>query len=375
MPSRTLTPTEIEAFGAELDALHRDIVGSLGEREAAYIRRVLATVRYTEIGGRAALMLGWFPPAWLAGAGLLGFSKIVENMELGHNVMHGQYDWLNDPALRGDTYEWDNVCDGDQWRHYHNYVHHTFTNVRDVDRDIGYGALRLFPEQPWTPAALLQPVTAAVLAAFFQWGVGGHDLELELAAAGKKPWRDVAKKVPAFFKKASRQLAKDYVVFPTLAGPAFIPVLTGNATANLARNLWTFGIIFCGHFTENAETFAPEVLDGETRGQWYLRQIRGSSNLSGGEAFHFMSGNLSHQIEHHLFPDVPAVRYAEMAEKVREICARYGVPYNTGSFRKQFGSVVKRIFVHALPTKPSPSPGSARAAEGRSAALANEIAA
>jgi fatty acid desaturase len=62
-----------------------------------------------------------------------------------------------------------------------------------------------------------------------------------------------------------------------------------------------------------------------------------------------MSGNLSFQIEHHLFPDLPANRYGEIAPEVREICERYGIPYNTGPLRKQFGSVVKKICRLALP--------------------------
>ena len=62
-----------------------------------------------------------------------------------------------------------------------------------------------------------------------------------------------------------------------------------------------------------------------------------------------MSGHLSHQIEHHLFPEIPASRYPEMAPRVRAICERYGQAYNTGSLRKQLGSVARRIFKHALP--------------------------
>lgn len=350
--SRKLTPAEIEAFGAELDALRNDVIASLGERDAAYIRRTQALVRYSEIGGRALLLAGWLPPAWLAGTGLLSLSKIVENMELAHNVMHGQYDWMNDPALRGDTYEWDIACDGDQWRHSHNYMHHTFTNVRGVDRDVGYGLLRLFPEQKWRPKILFQPLAALSLASFFEWYVAVHDLEIDRAVDGKKPWRAVLRQLPPVLKKGARQIGKDYVLFPLLAGPAFLPVLTGNAVANFARNYWTFAIIFCGHFTEDVTLFEPQGLEGETRGQWYLRQLHGSGNLEGGKVFHFMTGNLSHQIEHHLFPDVPAARYAEMAPRVRAICAKYGQVYNTGSFTKQFTGVLKRIAKHTLPTKP-----------------------
>jgi linoleoyl-CoA desaturase len=353
--NRKLTRKEVASFGAELDAVRSEIMASLGEEEANYIRKVQALVRYSEIAGRGLLFLGWFPPAWLAGTGLLSVSKIAENMELGHNVMHGQYDWLNEPALRGDTYEWDTACHADAWRHSHNYMHHTFTNITGKDRDVGYGILRLFPEQKWEPHTLFQPLQAAALAVLFQWGVAFHDLELEKLRTGEKTLREVAQELPPVVKKAVRQLGKDYVFFPLLAGPAFAPVFAGNLTANLARNLWAFAIIFCGHFTEHVESFDEAVLANESRGDWYLRQLRGSSNLTGGKVFHFMSGNLSHQIEHHLFPDVPAVRYADMAPRVQEICERYGQYYNTGSFRAQFTSVIKRIFKYSLPNPKQPA--------------------
>ncbi|MCU0687598.1 MAG: fatty acid desaturase, partial [Polyangiaceae bacterium] len=57
----------------------------------------------------------------------------------------------------------------------------------------------------------------------------------------------------------------------------------------------------------------------------------------------------SHQIEHHLFPDIPSARYPEMAPQVREICARYGQAYNTGGLGRQFASVVRTLLVNALP--------------------------
>lgn len=348
--NRVLSPAEIDAFGAELDALRQSVMDSVGEREATYIRNVQKFVRYSEIGGRALLMAGIFPPAWLLGAGLLGVSKIVDNMELGHNVMHGQYDWMNDPAFNGNTFDWDTVCTADNWRHTHNYMHHTYTNVQDVDHDIGYGVLRLFPEQEWSPRFLLNPIMAGFLAVTFQWTLALQSLELEKVLHGDKTWKQVREEFKPIGAKMRSKFFKDYVFFPLIAGPFFLPVLTGNIAANLIRNLWTFSIIFCGHFTEDAETFPEDCLKTETRGQWYLRQIRGSSNLEGGRWFDFMTGNLSYQIEHHLFPTVPAVRYKEMSVKVREICQRYGQHYNSGPFTKQFSTVLKRIFRYSLPT-------------------------
>lgn len=350
--SRALTPAEIEAFGAELDQLRRDTVAKLGQEDADYIYKIRRFVRYSEIGSRAALMtLGWIPPVWLAATALLGVSKIVNNMELGHNVMHGQFDWMNDPSLRGSQYEWDTVCTADNWRHTHNYMHHTYTNVDGVDHDIGYGVLRIFPEQKWEPRFLLNPIMAGFLAVTFEWTLALQSLELEKVQTGEKTWADVRKQLPPMLAKMRRQFLKDYVFFPLLAGPMALPVLAGNFTANIIRNLWAFSIIFCGHFTEDAEIFPPSVLENETRGHWYLRQLRGSSNLTGGKLMHIMSGNLSHQIEHHMFPDIPANRYAEMSVKVREICEKYGQHYNTGSMWKQYSTVWGRIFKGALPNR------------------------
>ena len=143
------------------------------------------------------------------------------------------------------------------------------------------------------------------------------------------------------------------MIFPALSGPFFLFPLAGNVTANLVRNVWSFTIIFCGHFPEGTHEFTEEETENESRGQWYYRQLLGSANLSGSRPFHILAGNLSFQIEHHLFPDLPANRYAEISDEVREICERYGIPYNVGPLGKQFGSVVKKICRLALPDRRS----------------------
>ncbi|HEY0973143.1 MAG TPA: acyl-CoA desaturase, partial [Solimonas sp.] len=267
------------------------------------------------------------------------------------NVMHGQYDWMRDPHLQGRTYEWDIAGTSDSWRRTHNFKHHTYTNVRGMDDDIGYGLLRIFPEQRWYPSRLLQPMYAALLAIWFQWGVAIQELELGSAFKGRKSWRELWAEFRPMGSKAARQLLKDYLLFPLLAGPGFVAVMFGNMVANGLRNLWTFSVIFCGHFTANAEVFPKASIVNESRGHWYLRQLRGSSNLSGGRLLHVLTGNLSHQIEHHLFPDLPSRRYSQIAPEVRAICARYGQHYNTGSFAWQFAQVWWRIFRHAFPSR------------------------
>lgn len=350
--TRSLSSAELDQLALELDAIRQRTLADLGEADAAYIRKIVAMVRYSGLAGRGLLMLGWLPPAWLAGTGLLALSKILENMEVAHNVLHGQYDWMNDPSLNAKTYEWDIVGTSANWCKTHNYMHHTFTNIKGVDDDVGYGLIRLFPEQRWSPFFLGQPLYAVIFALLFQWGVAIQDLELGKYFKGKKTKQQLALEYAPVRDKIRRQLFKDYVFFPLIAGPSFIPVFLGNLAANGIRNVWTFSIIFCGHFTEDAEIFPKSVLENESRGHWYYRQIRGSSNLTGGRLMNLLSGNLSHQIEHHLFPDLPAHRYAAIAIEVQDICRRYGIHYNTGSFARQFGQVVWRILRHSLPSEP-----------------------
>ena len=350
-----LTPEQLEAFGAELDAIRQRTLAELGERDATYIRKVIRAQRGLEIGGRALLMASLLPPAWLAGTAALSLSKILDNMEIGHNVMHGQYDWMNDPALSGKAFEWDTACPGDQWRHSHNYMHHTHTNIVGKDRDIGYGVLRMSEDQPWEPYYLGNPLYATLLALFFQYGVALHDLETDRIRTGEIRWGQRQREIgAAIWKKVRRQTVKDYVLFPLLSGPSAPLVLAGNATANLARNVWSFMIIFCGHFPDGVEEFSEEETENETRGEWYYRQLLGSANLTGGKLFHILSGNLSHQIEHHLFPDIPAHRYAEISVEVRKICERYGIAYNSGPLHRQFGTVVRKICRLALPNSKRP---------------------
>ena len=347
--SRALTAAEVEEFGRKIDAIRADTMAKIGKQDADYVYKVRDFVRYSEIASRGMLMFGgWIPPVWLLGTALLGVSKIVENMELGHNVMHGQFDWLNDPSLNGANYDWDTICTGEDWKYTHNYIHHTYTNVLGKDHDIGYGVMRMTRGQKWQPQHLFNVPIAMVLSTAFEWLLSLQRLELEQVIGGHKSLKEVYVQSRSLRKKMVRQFAKDYVFFPVIAGPMFLPVISGNFFANLIRNYWSSAVIYCGHFTEDAEVMEDNT-ENETKAEWYLRQIRGSSNFTGGKLVHFMSGNLSHQIEHHLFPDVPANRYQEMAPAVRAVCAEYGQHYNTASFAKQLSTVYKRLAVHSLP--------------------------
>ncbi|WP_459547721.1 fatty acid desaturase family protein [Nocardia sp. X0981] len=346
-----LTDTDVESLGQELDGIRRSVEQSLGERDARYIRRTIAAQRGLELAARAVLFGSRNRWAWLAGTAMLSVAKIIENMELGHNISHGQWDWMNDPEIHSSSWEWDMTGPSAQWRRAHNYSHHTYTNVLGKDEDLGFGILRMTRDEPWRPLHLVQPIANIVLAAGFEWGIALHDWKIEKQLSGVPRFQLDSEPNKLFGRKVLRQLAKDFVIYPAITGPAFASTLKANATANLIRNLWAYAVIFCGHFPDGAEKFTEEQLAGETPGEWYLRQMLGSANFSAGPVMGFMSGNLSYQIEHHLFPDLPSNRYPEVAIAVRELCEKYDLPYTTGSLAKQYLLAFRTIHKLALPDR------------------------
>jgi fatty acid desaturase len=416
-PLARLTPEQLEELGRELDAIHDEVFANLGDRDSRYIRGTIKLHRQLVLAARAMLLGSRYEPLWLAGTASLSMAKILENMEIGHNVMHGQWDWMNDPDINSRNWDWDTASPADAWRHSHNYEHHTFTNIRGKDRDLGYEIMRIDPHQKWHPVYLLQPFYNLLLMGFFEWGVALHDLNFDAIHAGEKSKEQLVEELKAIGVKARRQVVKDYIAFPLLsaaiagaidaatartatirtattrarkapettstaraaaargtgratarattargagaaAAQAFKSTLAANFTANIVRNVWAYSIIFCGHFPDQTYTFSQTEVAEETRGGWYVRQLLGSANIDGGPLFHFIAGNLSFQVEHHLYPDMPSSRYAEIAPRVRDVCHRYGLPYNTGPFSKQLGNVQRTILRLAFPGgKPRRKPG------------------
>ncbi len=351
-PIAHLTPEDIEQLGVELDAIRQDVIDSRGEQDAAYIRKVIGIQRKMELGSRAVLLASVFPPAWIVGTAGLSVAKILENMEIGHNILHGQWDWMRDPKIHSTTWEWDMATPAEQWKHSHNELHHTYTNVIGKDNDLGYGIMRVDEDQPWHPFFLVQPFWNFINACFFEYGIAAYDLELGANIKRKKTKDPEFKaRVSKVLKKIRNQATKDYVIHPALSLPtgSFLPTLAANFTANVVRNVWSHSIIMCGHFPEGVETFEKRSIDGESRGEWYVRQMLGSANISGSKAMHIMSGNLSHQIEHHLFPDLPSNRYAEIAPRVKDLFDKYGLNYHSAPLPKQVASAWHKVVRLSLP--------------------------
>ena len=408
-PLARLTDEQIEELGREFDAIHDEVYAELGDRDRKYITSMIAMHRRLAVMARVLLLGSRFKPAWVAGTAANSAAKILENMEIGHNVLHGQWDWMNDPQIHSTTWDWDTASTSEAWKHSHNYVHHTYTNIRGKDKDLGYEIMRIDPHQPWNPVYLFQPVYNVLLMMFFEWGVALHDLDFEAIRKGEKSKDQLQRELKGIAGKARTQIVKDYVAWPLISALAagavkvaiepmrvskkekliarvrgavprrdhrrevvrevamrvveggartYRDTVLANVTANIVRNVWAYAIIFCGHFPDQTYTFSQEEAEGESRGGWYVRQLSGAANIEGSPFFHVASGNLGYQVEHHLFPDMPSTRYAEIAPRVKQICERYELPYNTGPFLKQLGMVQRTILRLAFPGgKPRPKPG------------------
>jgi linoleoyl-CoA desaturase len=350
-PIAHLTAADVESLGRELDAIRQRVLDSRGESDAAYIRRLIRVQRSLELASRVVLLAGRWRPAWLLGTAGLTLAKILDNMEIGHNVLHGQWDWMRDPKIHSTTWEWDHATPAAEWKKSHNEAHHTFTNILGKDNDLGYGIMRVDEDQPWKPRYLVQPLWNLVNACLFEYGIAAYDLQLGETLREKRAFTpELRTRIKGTLRKVRRQLTKDFVVHPLLSGPAFRHTMAANATAILVRNLWSHSVIMCGHFPEGVETFEQDELDvDESRGEWYLRQMLGSANVSGSRLMHILTGNLSHQIEHHLFPDLPSNRYGEIAPQVRELFARYGLRYHAAPLPRQVASAWHKVLRLSLP--------------------------
>jgi fatty acid desaturase len=276
-------------------------------------------------------------------------SKCIENMELGHNITHGQWDWMNDPEIHSNTWEWDMVGPSSQWRYSHNYRHHVFANVIGMDDDLGFGVIRVSRDQEWKPGYLWAPLRALGLSIVFEWGIALHNLAAEQRDQPTDEAKAELKR--AMIRKMGRQAAKDYLVYPALSGRRFLRTFLANLVAAGFRNGWAYIVIVCGHFVDGAEKFTPAAVENETKGEWYLRQMLGTANFNAGPVMRLMSGNLCYQIEHHLFPDLPSNRHPEIAARVQAILAEYDLPYTTGPLIRQFWHTVRTICKLSLPDR------------------------
>jgi fatty acid desaturase len=335
---RTALYDQIEA---EFEAIKQRYRAKFGPKDVAYIKGLRLKSRLAELVGRGLLWISPDPLTFALGVAFTWLHRNLESLEIGHNVLHGQYDSFDEiPQFHSHNFKWKAPVDEEGWRREHNGQHHVHTNVYEMDPDLNHGILRMNDRQPWNKFHLWQvPIYLLLTYPVVLYGFNQQNLGFRQEYRERKFPKGNEGYAPVHNPNATmkdlkrrhwlsvgRVVFKEYLLFPLLAlmtGFSFFKVLLGNMLADGINSYWISFTIQATHLTEPLQ---PE--DALThKGRWYLSQLDSSVNFKGGRTMSILWGHLNYQVEHHLFPDVPSHHYPDMALEVQEVCARHGLPY------------------------------------------------
>ena len=362
IPKKGAAPDRYKSFQLALDDIRRRAEARVGQEDVQRVKRLMAISRTAEVTGRVLLHFSIGPVTFLAGVGALWLHKTLQATEIGHPALHGCYDGLEGAhRYQSKNFYWDAPIDEESWREVHNLRHHPYTNVNERDPDMQFGPVRLTDETPWRWYHRFQvPYTLFMMWPAFTSGInwqftGLSDLLSPNSPPHILPDRTAASKRRAVWRALRSFLpyyAKEYVLFPLLAGPMFWKVLLGNWMAETLRDLWAAACIFCGHLGDDVVAH-PSGSKAGGRGRWYAMQCESTHNFECPAPFNVLCGGLDLQIEHHLFPKLPPQRLREIAPEVRAACEAHGVPYRSNPWSKVLRGAVARL--QAL-SRPDPRP-------------------
>jgi fatty acid desaturase len=354
-------PEKLEAFGSEIHAVGEEIRAKLGDEDVAYVKKMRRASRTAEAIGRALIHFSFDPLTWSAGVFSLFLHHQLETTEIGHSALHGSWDGLKgSEAFYSSAFKWIIPIDEAAWKREHNILHHQYTNVVGKDPDLNYGGLRIADQTTWRFSNLFQFAQFFWTAPIFTWTIAVHATGLtDLTHSGRdETYANVLpdKKV-ATVLKAVKQTAKKMIPYslyqfgfwPMLAGPFWWKVLAGNLSAEAIRNVYTCATIYAGHFGDDLEYYDKDF-KAQGRGGWYKAQIEAAHNYAVPDVISRLCGALDYQIEHHLFPKLPPNRLRQIAPKIQEICARYGVPYQRTDWGTALKTSLARIFKMSVPS-------------------------
>jgi linoleoyl-CoA desaturase len=331
-----------QGFGAAIDAIKKEVEGRVGEADLRRVQRLRILSRALEAIGRVSLHLSFEPLLFSLGVLALFLHKQLEGAEIGHTALHGAYDRFDDKRFHSATHRWLIPIDEESWRAGHNLRHHGNTNQVGKDPDIHFGPVRLTDQTPWARHHRFQ-VPFALGFMFPNFGflmnlhfTGVHDAWFGNGRGGMdflpdRSWKTILAAHGRALRKYLPYYAKEFLLFPLLAGPNFLKVLIGNWLSEMMRDLYSAATIYCGHVGHDVAAYS-EADKPKSRGEWYARQVAATNNFEVSYPISVLCGGLDRQIEHHLFPKLAPERLREVAPAVRRACEEHGVPYKTASW-------------------------------------------
>lgn len=342
---------DYEAFARDLEAIRAEAVAALGPADLAHLRKLERWGRTCEAVGYATAWLAPNPIAMIA----LAVGNTARWAIVTHHVSHGAMDRIAEaPAsftskgyAKGERrlLDWFDWIHPAAWHHEHNVLHHYRTN-EPSDPDL---VEQNFEGLEGKPRAL-RWLAAGFFAFTWKWTYYAPNTWQVLRAAERKRAEGKPAVVEGVANPEPLLAAFDvrteegrsfwracllpyglgrFVAIPALflpLGPAAsVNVLVNSLGAELLANLHSFLVITPNHAGDDLHRFDRKPTD---RAEFYLRQILSSVNFTtGGDLRDFLHGFLNYQIEHHLWPDLPPSAYQRVQPRVKEVCAKHGVPY------------------------------------------------
>jgi fatty acid desaturase len=361
---------DYRAFAVDVEALHARLKADLGEADLAHLRKMIRWGRTLTVAGYA---LAWPFPNPLA-AILIGLGNMGRWACVTHPIMHRGYDAVpNVPArytsrqfaLGWRRYlDWLDWLHPDAWAHEHNQLHHYHTGQREdpdiVERNAWFIRHRALPRPlKWLLVGLLMatwkisyyapntffalkqqrriraqtPAQAKAnplpsMGTIKRWAIPGEKVMLPVTAWG----------IEYYLRCVLPYGLVRFGVIPALFLPlgagAWFAVLVNSLLAEIVANVVTFVTIAPNHTGDDVYRFDGRC---KSRAEFYVQQCAGSVNYPGGsDVQDFLQGYLNYQIEHHVWPDLPLLKYRQAKPELQAICRKHGVPYIEESVFKRF---------------------------------------
>jgi linoleoyl-CoA desaturase len=226
------------------------------------------------------------------------------------------------PDLRGGSYY--------LWCQKHNVLHHTYTNIDVLDRDLlSSGAMRLSPNQTWLPHHRLQHWYALPLYSFgtLLWGFRN---DYSAFLSGK--FGPVAFATPPLSEKVVFWGGKLFhygyaLILPSFFHPVW-QVILAYVGIHMVLGLSLYLVFQLAHTTEGPVFPKPDNQTGNIENDWAIHEVETTADFAPNNVLvTWCIGGLNFQIEHHLFPKVSHIHYPAIRHIVQDVCREHQVAY------------------------------------------------
>lgn len=362
-----LPKIDYDAFAKDMNDIRKEINENLGKDDITHLKKIENWGRFCTLSG---YLTSWIIPNPVS-AFLIGIGNVARWTMITHHVSHRGYDRVPDIEEKYTSkkyavgvrrfIDWLDWMLPEAWNHEHNVLHHYHTGEIS-DPDLVEKSMELVRE-------LNVPVIfkySVILFFMSTWKLSYYAPNtlwiLQRTKRKGEKSRDVMDKIPAgyypgtklfipFYKGSGEFLLKcvlpyglfKFVLIPSLFLPlgktAATFVLINSIAAELIANIYSFIIIVPNHAGDDLYRFDTPVTD---QAEFYVRQVTGSVNFTCGNDFiDFLHGWLNYQIEHHVFPDIPMLKYQQYQPKIKAVCEKHGVPYVQQNVFKRFIKLIR----------------------------------